>query len=238
MTEDIDNRVSAILEDLKLDSTEKRKRSMSKYGVKAENVIGVSVVAIRKIAKKWNYKDKMSNHKLAKVLWETNIHEARLLATIIDEPSLVSDEQIEKWILDIQSWDLCDGLVMNLLWKTKFATQKIHEWSKRPEEYLKRASFALIAKQAVSDKKAPNDYFIRLLPIIRSAVQDSRNYVKKSVSWALRQIGKRNRALNKKIIKYTSEFSENNNKTAKWISHDVLKELESSKVQKRISNKK
>ena len=202
---------------------------MAKYGINTDFALGVSIPNLRKIAKEIG-----KNHKLALQLWNIKIHEARILARMIDEPKLVTEKQMETWINDFNSWDLCDQCCNNLFRKTKFAHQKAVEWSKREEEFQKRAGFTLMACLAVHDKSAEDKDFIKFFRLIKNESNDSRNYVKKAVNWALRQIGKRNLNLNKIVIESAKEINKMESKTAKWIAKYALRELESEKIQNRL----
>lgn len=146
----------------------------------------------------------------------------------------MTEEQMEDWIKDINSWDVCDQVCMNLFEKTSFAWKKIHDWSKRDEEFVKRSAFALLACLAWHDKKAEDSKFIELFPVIKHAAMDERNYVKKAVNWALRNIGKRNPNLNKLAIKVAKEIQQRDSKAARWIASDAIRELESEAVQRRL----
>jgi len=138
---------------------------------------------------------------MAEQLWRTGIHEARILARMVDDPARVTEEQTEKWVADFDSWDVVDGSCGNLFDKTELAVRKAHEWSKRKEEYVKRAGFVLMAELAVHDKRAADKTFLDFLRLIVREASDERNFVKKAVNWALRQIGKRNPVLHPAAIK-------------------------------------
>ena len=201
---------------------------MSKFGINPENTYGISIPKLREIAK-----DIGKNHQLALELWKSDIHEARILASFIDEPEKVTENQLEKWVRDFDSWDVCDQ-VCNLFEKTPYAYQKAIEWTNRKEEFIKRAAFALMAGLAVHDKEASDEQFEQFFPLIRKAATDDRNFVKKAGNWALRNIGKRNKALNERAIEIAREIQEMNSKTAKWIASDALRELSSQAIQKRL----
>jgi 3-methyladenine DNA glycosylase AlkD len=201
---------------------------MSKFGINPENTYGISIPKLREIAK-----DIGKNHQLALELWKSDIHEARILASFIDEPEKVTENQLEKWVRDFDSWDVCDQ-VCNLFEKTPYAYQKAIEWTNRKEEFIKRAAFALMAGLAVHDKEASNEQFEQFFPLIKKAATDDRNFVKKAGNWALRNIGKRNKTLNKRAIEIAREIQEINSKTAKWIASDALRELSSQAIQKRL----
>ena len=202
---------------------------MSRYGMTIDLRLGVSVPDMRKIAK-----DCGKHHCLALSLWETGILEARMVASMVDEPESLSEEQMEDWVKGFNSWDVCDQVCMNLFEKTPLAWRKITEWSERKEEFVKRASYALIACLAWHDKKASDEQFIRLLPLIERGAIDERNYVKKAVNWALRNIGKRNQNLNKAAIEASRKIRQLDSKAARWIASDAMRELKSEAVQRRL----
>ncbi len=205
---------------------------MARFGIKADKAYGVRIPELTRIAKETG-----KNHGLAEELWGHGYTETRILACMIDDPKLVSEEQLESWALEFNSWDVCDQCCMRLFRKTPFAYQKIEEWSTREEEFVKRAAFTLIATLAVHDKKADDTIFEELFPIIIRESRDERNFVKKAVNWALRQIGKRNLNLNRKAIAVAEEINQLDSRSAKWIAKGALRELESEKVQERLSRK-
>jgi 3-methyladenine DNA glycosylase AlkD len=156
---------------------------------------------------------------------------------MIDEPEIVTEEQMEHWVKDLDYWEICDQCCMNLFERTIFAYQKAVEWSSRDEEFVKRAGFVLMAHLAVSDKKAKDNDFEMFLPLIIREASDNRNFVKKSVNWALRQIGKRNLNLNCKAIKTANDIQNIDSKSARWIASDAIRELTGEAVQSRLENK-
>ena len=169
---------------------------MARYGIVAKKVYGGwSTPALKKLAREIGH-----DHALAQELWASEIHEARALATLIDEPEKVTARQMNQWAKDFDNWAVCDGACINVFRYTRFAHQKCVEWSTRPEEFVKRAAFALMAGLAVADKAASDDAFLKFLPLIKRAAVDERNMVKKGVNWALRQIGKRNARLNRAAL--------------------------------------
>jgi 3-methyladenine DNA glycosylase AlkD len=202
---------------------------MSRFGIETSKAFGVSLPELRRLSSAIR-----KNHDLAEQLWKTAFHEARLLAGMIDDPSKVSEAQMEEWAMDFDSWDIVDGTCGNLFDKTPFAVRKAHEWSHRPEEYVKRAGFVLMAELAVHDKKAADSIFLEFLPdIIRESV-DGRNFVKKAVNWALRQIGKRNANLNLVAVKTAERIRKVDTRSAKWIANNALRELISGPVQEKL----
>ncbi len=202
---------------------------MARFGINSNKAYGVRMPELTRIAKKTG-----KNHELAEQLWSYGYTETRILASLIDDPEKVTEEQMERWALEFNSWDVCDQCCMKLFRKTPYAYQKIHQWSTREEEFVKRAAFTLIATLAVHDKKADDAQFEELFPIIIEASTDERNFVKKAVNWALRQIGKRNLTLNKKAIQVSEKIGNIDSKSAKWIAKDALRELESEKIQERL----
>jgi 3-methyladenine DNA glycosylase AlkD len=218
-----------ILQQLKSLSNPEAVAGMARFGINPSNTYGVSVPALRKMARETG-----KDHALAQQLWSSGIHEARILAGMIDIPDMVSEKQMESWAADFDSWDVCDQVCSNLFDKTDFAYQKTVEWSNRKEEFVKRAGFVLMAALAVHDKKANDKEFLKFLPIIKREAADDRNFVKKSVNWALRQIGKRNLSLNKAAIETAKEIQGIDSKAARWIASDALRELTDEKVQKRV----
>jgi 3-methyladenine DNA glycosylase AlkD len=204
-------------------------KGMAKYGMAVEQRLGVSVPDMRKLAKEIG-----RDHKLALDLWRTGIAEARIVAALVGDPAKLTEEQMEVWVKDINSWDVCDQVCMNLFEKNQLAWKKIVDWSEREEEFVKRTAFSLIACLAWHDKKASDEKFIELLPVIIREATDERNFVKKAVNWALRNIGKRNLKLNKAAINAAKEIKRLDSKSARWIAADAIRELESAAIQSRL----
>lgn len=210
-----------ILTKLKAQGNAENVKGMAKFGINSTGTLGVSMPFIRSLGKEVGV-----NHDLALALWDSKIHEARILAGLVDDPSLVSRDQMEKWAKEFDSWDVCDQCCINLFDKTNYAYLKAVEWAGRKEEFVKRAGFALMAVLAVHDKEAPDASFRNFLPIIARESLDCRNYVKKAVSWALRSIGKRNDYLGKEALATAKEISCFDSASARWIASDALRELE------------
>jgi 3-methyladenine DNA glycosylase AlkD len=221
--------VIAVVDRLKSKAKPGNLEGMAKYGMAVEQRLGVSVPDIRKIAKELG-----KNHQLALELWNTGIAEARILAALVDDPKKLTDEQMEDWVKDINSWDVCDQVCMNLFDRSPLAWKKIIDWSERSEEFVKRAAFSLIACLAWHDKETEDEQFIKLLPVIVRCADDNRNFVKKAVNWALRHIGKRNQNLNRVAIHTAREIQRIDSKAARWIASDAIRELESEAVQRRL----
>ena len=221
-----------ILKRLKSMSNPKAVEGMVRFGINPENTYGVSIPNLRKMAKEVE-----KNHSLAQQLWNSKIHEARILAGMIDEPNQVTKEQMDAWIKDFDSWDVCDQCCMNLFSKIPMAWEKAIEWTKREKEFEKRAGFVLMACLAWYDKESPDKKFLVFLPAIKQEANDNRNYVKKAVNWALRNIGKRNLHLNKKAIETAKEIQKMDSRSAKWIAADAIRELTSEAVQERLQKR-
>ena len=202
---------------------------MARFGINTERALGIPVTTLRTMAK-----DLGRDHTLAGELWDSGIHEARLLATLVDEPTAVTGEQMEAWAGDFDSWDLCDQCCMNRFWRTQQVTEKVSEWAKRDEEFVKRAAFALMARLATKKAKSSDELLESFLPIIERSADDDRNFVRKGVNWALRQIGKSNRHLNAQAIQSAERIRAQDTKSARWIANDALRELTSDKVQARL----
>ena len=207
---------------------------MARFGINPKNTYGLRMPVIKKIAK-----DYKNNHDLAIKLWEIDTRETRIMASLVDEADKVSSQQMDEWALEFDYWEICDQCCTNLFRKTKFAYDKIYQWSKAEEEYVKRAGFALIAVLAIHEKKQDDELFVELLELIERESCDDREMVKKAVNWALRQIGKKNSYLNKIAISKAEKIKTIDSKSAQWISKNALKELTSDKVQSKLEiNKK
>ena len=201
---------------------------MARYGMNTTNRLGVTVAELRRIAKMTG-----KDHELALALWRTGVADARILASMVDEPQAVTPVQMDDWAAGFDSWDVCDQVCMNLFDKTPLAWQKVREWAGREEEFVKRAAFALIAALAWHDKQADDAAFCALLPVIVAGAADERNYVKKAVSWALRHIGKRNAALYAAALATAQELAALNARSARWIARETVKDLNSVAAQRR-----
>jgi 3-methyladenine DNA glycosylase AlkD len=202
---------------------------MARYGINPAQTLGVSMPALRGMAKTIG-----RDHDLAQALWATAIHEARILAALVDEPGKVTKAQMERWAEDFDSWDVCDQVCGSLFDRTPHAAEKARAWSARKPEFVKRAGFVLMAAKAVHDKGAPDEVFLSWLPIIEREAGDERNFVRKAVNWALRQIGKRNRRLHAEALALARRLERHENKAARWVGADAVKELTSEKTRARI----
>jgi 3-methyladenine DNA glycosylase AlkD len=174
------------------------------------------------------------DHSLAADLWVSGIHEARILAGLVDDPALVTEKQVEAWAAEFDSWDVVDGTCCNLFDRTPFAYSKAVEWSGRDEEFVKRAAFSLMAGLAVHDKASSNQAFRQFFPLIEREAGDPRNFVRKAVNWALRQIGKRNLSLNREAVSVARRIERTGPRSARWVASDALRELQSEAVLGRL----
>ncbi len=209
-----------VLEKLRALADPERVRGMASVGIGSRQILGVSMPEIRQMAR-----ESGRDHALAAGLWASGVYEARLLAGMVEEPKLVTQSQLEEWALVFDNWAVVDGTVLNVIIKTPFAHAKTLAWSARPEEFVKRAGFALMAVLAVHDKKAADSVFEGYLPIIEREAGDDRPYVKKAVNWALRQIGKRNDRLRGAAIEAADRIHAQGSRAAKWVASDALREL-------------
>ena len=221
-----------IIDKLKTYKNPKNVEGMARFGINPKNTLGVSIYILRPLAKEIQKNSSYAKapedlHQLAIQLWDSKIHEARILAGFIDIPAMITDAQMDEWVADFDSWDVCDQVISNLFDKSPFAYKKAYEWSKRIPEFEKRAGFAMMAALAVHDKKAPDGKLMKFFPVIIRESTDERNFVKKAVNWALRQIGKRNTNLREKSIKVAEDIIKNypNSKSAQWIGKDAIREL-------------
>lgn len=202
---------------------------MARFGIDTSQAYGVSIPVLRQLAKQIG-----RDHKFAQTLWDAGIHETRIIASMIDEPDKVTKSQMDKWANDFNSWDVCDQCCSNLFRKTPYAHEKAMEWSESKKEFVKRAGFTMMAVIAVHDKKATDNDFDKFFKQIKCGSTDERNFIKKAVNWALRQMGKRNKALNKKALAVAKEIEKIDSKSAKWIAKDAIRELTDQKIISRI----
>ncbi len=194
---------------------------MRRFGINTERALGVNMPKLRKLARELR-----RDHDLALSLWATEIHEARLLATMVADPKRLTAAQMEAWAKDFDSWNLCDGACSNLFSRTALAWELTPAWAAREEEFVRRAGFVLMATLAVHQKAAPDEAFLAFFPLLERFAPDDRNFVKKAVNWALRQIGKKNQVLRKEAILLAGRIREQPHKSSRWIAADALRELE------------
>ena len=207
------------------------REGMARFGINPHRALGVRIPDLRRLAREIG-----TDHSLALSLWRTNVHDARIIASMVDDPAKVTERQMEAWAGDFDSWDLCDQCCGNLFDRTPFAHGKALEWSGRDEEFVKRAGFALMAWAAVHDRTADDRVFLEFLPIVEREADDDRNFVRKAVNWSLRQIGKRNRRLHRAAVAVARRLTKRReSRSARWIGADALRELESEAVLSRLS---
>ncbi|WP_184546064.1 DNA alkylation repair protein [Mucilaginibacter sp. FT3.2] len=212
--------VSHIIELLKQQANPAYLAGMQRFGVDNSHALGVKLPDLRKLAKTIK-----KDHLLAQQLWDTGIHEARIVASLADDPNMVTEQQIDSWTKDFYSWDLCDQVCGNLFCRTSFAITKAIEFSTCKEEYVKRAGFVLMAEYAIHNKKAADEIFIPFFALMEREAWDNRNFVKKAINWALRQIGKRNETLKTEAMATANRILKQDHKSAKWIATNALAEL-------------
>jgi 3-methyladenine DNA glycosylase AlkD len=218
-----------ILAKLASSGSRRNVQGMAKFGMSSAGRLGVPVPQMRRLAKEIG-----RDHRLARALWKTGVPEARIVAAMVGEPDKVTEAEMDRWVRDIDSWDVCDQVCMNLFEKAPFARARIRQWSTREEEFVKRCAYSLLACLAWHDKAAPDSDFIAMLPVIVSGATDDRNFVKKAVSWALRTIGKRNARLNAAALATAREIRQLDSRAARWIASDAIRELESDATRRRL----
>jgi 3-methyladenine DNA glycosylase AlkD len=206
---------------------------MARFGIIARNVFGVSKPKLDILARRIG-----KDHKLALQLWDSGVHDAKILAGMIDDPNLVTAAQMNRWARDFENWDDCDGTCCHLFTYAASAWPRAIDWTSRTHEFQKRAGFALLAYLACHDKTAPDSKFRRALPLLLREAHDDRNFVRKAVNWALRNIGKRNRKLNGAAIRTAERMRKMDSRSARWIAADALRELRSDAVQLRLRRRK
>lgn len=223
---------AAVLQELKSLADRRVRAKMEYFGVRVSNAHGISAPILHALAKQIG-----KSHALAVELWSAGIHEARILATLIGESEKVTAAEMERWVRDFDSWDVVDAACCYLYAHAKPAWSKTAAWSRRPEEFVKRAAFSLMAYLSYKDKGAPDTRFISFLPVIEREAHDERNFVRKAVNWALRNIGKRNIHLNREAIRAAERIRRQGSRSARWIAADALRELKSPAVQSRLRRK-
>ena len=211
----------AVVAELRARADPSRKPGMARVGITVDRALGVSIPDLRRIARAHR-----GDHGLALELWATGIHEARILASMVDDPEQVSRAQMDAWVADFDSWDLCDQVCNNLFRSVAGVDQAARAWARARDAYVKRAAFTIVAVQAVHDEDRPDTYFTGWFPRIRRAATDDRTVVRKAVSWALRQIGKRNAALREAATEEADRLLSLGNTSARWIARDVMRDLD------------
>ncbi|MCB1423298.1 MAG: DNA alkylation repair protein [Nitratireductor sp.] len=221
-----------LIDRLKAEAKEENRAGMARFGIPADKALGVPKPAIRAIAR-----ETRKDHALALTLWDTGILEARILASLVAEPARVTRAMMEDWVSGFDSWDICDQVCGNLFDRVEPAEDAIRDWHMDEREFVRRAAFSTIAWRAVHQKKLPDETFLAYLSMIEAASTDSRNFVKKAVNWALRQIGKRNLTLHAAALELSRKLAASADKTASWIGRDAVKELESEVLLARLEKR-
>lgn len=222
----------AVLAWLRRRGTRANVEGMARFGITSPKAFGVSMATMRPLLKSLG-----RDHALAAALWKTGWHEARIVASLVDEPNRVTPAQMDSWARDFNNWAVCDSVCFHLFDRTPYAWKKAEQWSRRDSEFIKRAAFALMAGLAVHDRTTPDPPFVRLLPLIERGAADDRNFVKKAVNWALRQTGKRNVTLNGAAITVAQRLADADLAATRWVGKDALRELTSPAVQKRLADR-
>jgi len=230
-------RVTEIVKHLSSLGSVKNVEGMSHFGITTTKSFGVPTPVLKQFAREVK-KQAEVRHALAQELWETGIYDARAVAFLIDDPKQVTKKQMDAWAMDFDNWATVDGTCGYLFCLTPFAYEKAVEWAGKKPEFLKRAGFSLMAYLAVHDKKADDTELAAFLPLIEKHSDDDRNFVRKAVNWALRQIGKRNLELNKQALEAANRIKLQNTKPARWIAADAIRELTSQAVIERLEKKR
>jgi len=228
--------LDAILERLESLGDHKNVKGMASFGIVTRKSYGIPTPIVKQFAREVK-KSADDRHALAKQLWQTGIYDARAIAFWIDDPKQVTKKQMDAWAADFDNWATVDGTCCYLFCRTPFAYEKALEWSGKKPEFVKRAAFALMAYLAVHDKEADDQKFIQFLPVIERNADDGRNFVKKAVNWALRQIGKRNLYLNGEAVEAAKRIKARGTTSARWIASDALRELQNEKIHRRLKKK-
>ena len=216
----IQDEVQAALASLEKTSTQHDRDNLTRFGITARKAFGVSMANIQKLAKRLG-----RSHELAAALWDTGWYEARMLTAFVDEPVRVTAAQMDRWCRDFDNWGICDTLCFKLFDRTPHAWARVARWSGQPDEFVKRAAFALLASLALHDKSAADKTFVESLRLIERAASDDRNFVKKGVSWALRSIGRRSAGLNAAAVTVARRLSTSPEASARWVGNDALRDL-------------
>jgi 3-methyladenine DNA glycosylase AlkD len=224
--------VPEVLRWLERRGTKRNRDGMARYGIRSARAFGVSGETMRPLAKRLG-----RDHGLAARLWDAGWHETRILASLVDEPGCVTPAQMDRWARAFDNWAVCDSVCFHLFDRTPHAWTKAKQWSRRDDEFVKRAAFALLAGLAVHDKQAPDRPFLASLRLIERAASDDRNFVKKAVNWALRQIGKRNLALNAAALALARRLVVSPRASVRWVGKDAARELGSAAVKRRLSRR-
>jgi 3-methyladenine DNA glycosylase AlkD len=229
-TLEIRTQIGGALAALEKMSTKRDRDNLKRFGITAGKAYGVSMANVQALAKRLG-----RSHELAAALWDTGWYEARLLTSFVDEPERVTPAQMDRWCRDFDNWGICDTVCFHLFDRTPHAWTKVAQWHDKRAEFVRRAAFALLASLALHDKRAADRQFVEGLAFIELAATDDRNFVKKGVSWALRLIGRRNRALNREALASARRLAASPEAAARWVGKDAVKELTGTIVQSRLA---
>lgn len=216
----LESRLAGALQQLRAQARPEQLQALARFAIVGEGRLGLSVPQMRALGRQWG-----RDHALALALWDTAIPDAQIVASLLADPAALTVAQMNAWTRDMQAWDVCDQTCLNAFRRSPLAWARIPVWAGSPHEFVKRAAFALLAVLAVHDKRRPDADFIALLPLIEAAADDERNFVKKAVNWALRQIGKRSAALRAEAIACAERLRARPGRSARWIAADALREL-------------
>ncbi|MBI2680924.1 MAG: DNA alkylation repair protein [Candidatus Solibacter usitatus] len=230
MADKVNPQVQEALAWLEKKSTARDRANLARFGINATNALGVSVANIQVLGKRLG-----RSHELALALWRTGCYEARMLTSFVDEPACVTPAQMDRWCRDFDNWGICDTVCYHLFDRTPHAWSKVVQWSDQPDEFVKRAAFALLASLAGHDKNASDEQFLATLPLIERASSDERNFVKKGVSWALRRIGRRSAALHAASMTLARRLAESPSSAARWVGKDTLRDITSAAVMRKLA---
>jgi 3-methyladenine DNA glycosylase AlkD len=223
------DQVQAVIASLKRSATKRTLEGMARYAIPSDHAFGVTMADMKELARRLG-----RNHELAAALWDTGWYEARMLASLIDEPARVTPAQMDRWAKDFDNWAICDTACFALFDRTPHAWAKVHQWSGKRDEFVKRAAFALLWGLTTHDKRASDAQFVEGLLLVERAAEDERHFVKKAVNMALRAIGKRNLALNTTAVAVARRLAESPEATPRWVGKDALRELTSPSVIRRL----
>jgi 3-methyladenine DNA glycosylase AlkD len=230
---DVEADVQYALKWMEKRGTKANREGMARYGIVTKNVFGLSMATLQTLAKELGH-----DHALAQALWKSGWYEARALAAMVGEPDRVTPAEMDRWVKGFDNWATCDTMTFVLWDRTPYAWPKVREWSRRKEEFVKRAAFAMLASLTVHDKAAPDERYLEGLQLIEREAHDERNFVKKAVNWALRSIGKRSPMLNKKAVAVAKMLAAREDPASRWVGKDALREITSPAVQQRLAKKR
>jgi 3-methyladenine DNA glycosylase AlkD len=223
---------AGLIDELRALGSDDARKGMARFGINTTHAFGVTIAAMRLLARPYR-----RQHDLAAALWKSGYHEARILATLVDDPKAVTSAQMDAWVADFDSWDLCDQACANLFARTPFVEEKILQWAEDDREFVRRAAFALLVGYTVHGKNVEDRRFVRFLPVIEAQATDGRNFVRKAVNWALRQIGKRSMTLHKPALALAKRLAQSDDKTARWIGRDAVRELSDPRQIERLARR-